>query len=169
MFSIEQTYDIGTMTALCRVARKNVWSIGRVAHIICWGILAVDAVLLLALLAIGGRPEIWMWLVSAGLLALQMFKDRLSGWAVMRQILPGTAHSTTVFSEDEYTVTADAAQVTYYYENITYLCETERYYFFFLGPRHGQAFDKQGFQTGTSDGFRAFMERKTGKSFKKFH
>lgn len=103
MFTVEQTYDLATLTALCRASRKTVRRVWRVFRVVFWVILV-------------------------------------------------------------YTVTTDTTETKYQYENITSLCETDRYFIFFLGKRHGQVFDKQGFRQGDPDAFRVWLGQKTGKT-----
>ncbi len=164
MFEIEQTYDIKTLTALCRAARKTVRTWARALRVACWCILAAGAALSALLIALGGMPDLWMWAVLIALLFLLLIEDKLNAWVALRNLVPGTAHSTTVFAEDAYTVTTDTTQTRWEYENVTNLCETERYFIFFLGKRHGQCFDKQGFRAGEPDAFRTFIGQKTGKT-----
>ncbi len=169
MFEIEQTYDLAALTALCRVARKTVRKWTRILHTVIWVIFALGTALVLYELAYQAfEPDDWpLPVMLALLLALLLFEDKLNGWIALRNLVPGTAHSTTVFADDAYTVTTDVTVTRWGYENITSLCETERYYFFFLGKKHGQCFDKQGFRVGGSEAFRAFIEQKTGKSFER--
>ena len=167
MFQIEQTYDIRSLTALCRAARKTVRTFARVLRIVCWCVFAAGAALCVLLVALGGAPDLWMWAVLLLLLALLLCEDKLNAWIALRQLLPGSAHSTTVFADDAYTVTTDTTVTEYRYENVTSLCETERYFLFFLGRKHGQIFDKQGFRQGDPDAFRVWLERKTGMTFQK--
>ena len=167
MFQIEQTYDIKSLTALCRAARKTVRTFARVLRIVCWCVFAAGAALCVLLVALGGAPDLWMWAVLLLLLALLLCEDKLNAWIALRQLLPGSAHSTTVFADDAYTVTTDTTVTEYRYENVTSLCETERYFLFFLGRKHGQCFDKRGFRQGDPDAFRVWLERKTGMTFQK--
>ncbi len=167
MFRVEQTYDLATLTALCRAARKTVRTWARVMRVVCWCIIAAGAALFVLLIALGGMPDPWMWAVLAALIALLLLEDRLNAWIAKTQMIPGTAHSVTVFADDAYTVTTDTTETRWEYANVTSLCETERYFLFFLGKRHGQCFDKQGFQAGDPEEFRGFIERKIGKTFKK--
>ena len=167
MFTVEQTYDLASVTALCRAARKTVRKIGRIVHGVLWGIFILLAALSLWLVILGGTPGFWTVVVMALMLALLLLRDRLDGWLVLRGMLPGTAHSVTAFEDGEYVVTTDSTVTSYQYANITQLCETERYFFFFLGDKHGQIFDKKGFRTGSTEAFRTFIEQKTGLSFKK--
>ena len=167
MFRVEQTYDYASLTVLCRAARKTVrrgWKIMRIAM---WVLLAVECLLTAVLLAIGSTVEPWMIAVTVMLLLLLVFDDKINAWAAKRQMIPGTAHSVTVFEDAAYTVKTDSTETCWQYENITGLCETERYFLFFIGRRHGQCFDKQGFQVGDPEEFRGFIEGKTGLTFTK--
>ena len=167
MFQIEQTYTIVSLTALCRAARKTVRTFARVVHIVGWCVLAVYAALFAILIALGDMPGFGMWAVLCVMLTLLLLEDRLNAWVALRQLLPGSAHSTTVFADDAYTVTTDTTATEYRYESITALAESERYFFFFLGKKHGQCFDKRGFQQGDPDAFRVWLEQNTGMTFKK--
>ena len=167
MFEIEQTYSLAGLTVLCRAARKTVRRWARVVRGVLWFIFALGVGLSALLLSWGVPPKAWHLLVFAAMLALLLTEDRLNAWVAMRQLLPGSAHSTTVFTPDDYTVTTDTTETVYHYANITGLCETADYFIFFLGTRHGQMFDKRGFQTGAPEGFRAFVEEKTSLRFRK--
>lgn len=167
MFQIEQTYDLASLTVLCRAARKTVRTLARVLRAVCWCIFAVGTALCVLLVLLGGMPDLWMCAVLAFMLALLLNEDRLNAWVALKQLLPGSAHSTTVFADDVYTVTTDTTVTEYRYENITGLCETEKYYLFFLGKKHGQCFDKRGFQQGDPDVFRVWLEERTGKTFQR--
>ena len=172
MFQVEQTYDLASLTALCRAVRKTVRRTARILRGVCWGIVAVGAALYVLALAVravgpGDQLSILMLAMLAVLSCLLLLEDRINGWIALRQLVPGTAHSVTVFTDGDYTVTTDTTETIYHYENITDLCEAEGYFFFFLGKRHGQIFDKRGFQVGGPDAFRAFLEQKTSLTFRK--
>ena len=171
MYIIEQTYDLKSLTVLCRAARKTVRRTWRFLRIGMWAIFALGCLCLLALLAIGslGLEELPYLFVMALMLALLLLEDRLNAWLALRQLVPGTAHSTTTFTQEAYTVRTDSTETRWLYDNITALCETQDYFIFFLGKRHGQLFDKQGFRQGNAEGFRAFVEGKTGKTFQRLH
>lgn len=166
MFQIEQTYTLAGLTVLCRAGRKTVRSWARIPRFILW-------TLFVALTALIAVCLIWQIPVSAlscvvlvAMPVLLLTEDRLNAWVAQRQLLPGSAHSVTVFTPEDYTVTTDTTETVYRYENITALCESPDYFIFFLGKRHGQMFDKRGFQVGTVDAFRAFIGEKTGLTFK---
>ncbi len=169
MFEVEQTYDLAALTVLCRALRKTGRPVWRVVRGVIWGIFALGAALIVYSLATGNLSAgDWKLLLSvAVLLGFLVFEDRLNGWIALRQLVPGTAHSTTVFEEDAYTVTTEKTQTRWQYDNITSICESERYYLCFLGKKHGQLFDKRCFRQDNSDAFRAFLEQKTGKTFQK--
>ena len=167
MFQIEQTYTLAGLTVLCRAGRKTVRSWARVPRYILWAIFVALAALISVSLSWQIPVGVWSYVVLAAMLALLLTEDRLNAWVSMRQLLPGSAHSVTVFTPDEYSVATDTTETVYHYANITSLCEAEGYFIFFLGTRHGQMFDKRGFQSGTADEFRAFIEAKTGMHFRK--
>ena len=164
MFTVEQTYDLASLTALCRAARKTVQRWKTALRAICWVIFALGVVILAASLLLDGQLEFGLLAAVAVLLLLLLFEDRLNGWISLRRLIPGTAHSVTVFADDAYTVTTDTLETKYQYKNITALCESERYVFLFLGKKHGQIFDKHGFRQGDPDAFRVWLEQKTGKT-----
>ncbi len=166
MFQIEQTYSVAGLTVLCRAARKTVRGWARIPRYILWAIFIALAVLTVLCLCLGISPGAIAYVVLAGLIVLLLTEDRLNAWVAQRQLLPGSAHSVTVFSPDSYTVTTDTTETVYKYENITGLCESPDYFMFFLGKRHGQMFDKHCFQTGTTDDFRIFIEGKTRQRFR---
>lgn len=167
MFTVEQTYDLASLTALCRAARKTTQRWKTVLRAIGWVILVLGVVTFTASLLLEGWPENGTPIIFPILLLLLLLEDKLNAWIALRQLVPGTAHSTTVFANDAYTVTTDTTVTEYRYENVTSLCETERYFLFFLGKKHGQCFDKRGFQQGDPDAFRVWLEQKTGMTFKK--
>lgn len=166
MFQIEQTYTLAGLTVLCRAGRKTVRSWARVPRYILWAIFVALAALTSVCLIWQIPVGVWSYVVLVAMLALLLTEDRLNAWVAKRQLLPGSAHSTTVFTPEDYTVTTDTTETVYRYENITSLCESPDYYIFFLGKRHGQMFDKRCFQTGAPDAFRAFVEEKTGLRFR---
>lgn len=170
MFTVEQTYDIKTMTALNRAARKMVRRWYNILRAVVWLLLILAVGTILLSLAYGIFDIIDDWILPVGALVMILFlifDDTLNGWLSLRSLLPGSAHSTTVFTDEAYTVTTDTTVTEYRYENITRLCETERYFLFFLGKKHGQCFDKRGFQQGDPDAFRVWLEHKTGMTFQK--
>ena len=164
MFTIEQTYDLAALTSLCRAMRKTTRHIWQFARMILWFIFAVGLLLWIVSMLMG-IPEHMLLVTLAALLLILLTEDRLNALISFRLLVPGTAHSVTTFSDDIYTVKADSLETRYQYDNITMLCETDRYFFLFLGKRHGQIFDKRCFQLGTPDEFRTWLERRTGKSF----
>ena len=167
MFSVEQTYDIQTMTALNVAARKKVRRWYNLVRVGAWILLILSAGTMLMSMVYGifGLDD-WILPVAALVMILFLvFDDKLNGWVSLRQLLPGSAHSVTTFTDESYTVKTDTTVTEYRYENISCLCETERYFIFFLGNKHGQCFDKQCFQQGDSATFRTWMQQKTGLSF----
>ena len=170
MFTVEQTYDIHTMTALNRAARKVVRKWYNLLRAVVWLLLILSAGTMLFSICFGifDLPDDWIFPTSCVLmLAFLVFEDKLNGWISLRSLLPGTAHSTTVFTDEAYTVTTETTVTEYQYSGITGLCEVGDYYICFLGKKHGQCFDKRGFTQGDPAAFRVWLEQKTGLTFRK--
>ena len=168
MFTVEQTYDIHTMTALNRAARKVVRRWYNLLRAVVWLLLILSAGTMLFSICFGifDLPDDWIFPTSCVLmLAFLIFEDKLNGRISLRSLLPGTAHSTTVFTDEAYTVTTETTVTEYRYENITKVCETGDYFIFFLGKKHGQCFDKRGFTRGDPAAFRVWLGQKTGLTF----
>ena len=91
-------------------------------------------------------------------------EDTLNGWIAGKQMLPGAREVETVFEADSFTATTAAVKSTWTYGQILSICETEEYFVFFLSKKHGQIFDKNGFQDGDVRNFRRFIMDKTGKT-----
>lgn len=167
MFQIEQTYDLKGLTLLCRAARKEAKTWVRILHCVL-GVVIIGVIALnLLLLSLGDTSMAWSLLLYVAFLVLFLLQDRISALVSRSQMFPGSAHSVTVFRPDSYTVTTDTTETIFHYENVTSLCETDDFFLFLLGKRHGQIFEKSGFQAGTVDGFRIFIEEKTGKVFRR--
>ncbi len=168
MFVVEQDYDLAALTVLCRAARKTVRRGARILRGFVWAALAFGVLIYGWLFAVGASsPDDWHVIVPlAVLLAYLLVDDRLNAWVALRQMMPGTTRAKTVFDEDVYTMTTERTESRLQYDNITALAESERYFICFLGNRHGQLFDKQGFRQGDPDAFRRFLEGKTGTTFK---
>ena len=169
MFRIEQTYDLKATTALNVAVRKTTRRWYSYLRGGVWLLLAIDAAALAVSLIYGAFSlrEDWFFLVSIAMMILFLaFDDTLNGYVSLHNLLPGTAHSVTVFAEDGYTAATDSIETKYRYEDIVSLCERGDYYFFFLGSKHGVIFDKRCFTQGDPDTFRAFIEGKTGLQFK---
>lgn len=164
MFTIEQTYDLAALTALCRAMRKTVRRVWNFARIVCWCIAAAGLLLWIVSVLLD-IPDHILLAVSAALLLILLTEDRLNALLSRRLLVPGTAHSVTTFSENDYTVKTASLETRYQYAAITGLCESDRYFFLFLGKRHGQIFDKRCFQSGDPEAFRVWLESRTGKTF----
>ncbi|MBQ9458570.1 MAG: YcxB family protein [Oscillospiraceae bacterium] len=167
MFTVEQNYDLAGLTVLCRAARKKVRRGMRVLRGAVWAVFSVAAALFAFELATGSfhSDDVVLPISAVVLLSFLLLEDRLNAWVALRQMLPGTARSTTVFRDEGYTVTTEKTETHWQYDGVTALVESERYFIFFLGKKHGQLFDKRGFRQGDPDAFRVWLAQKTGKTF----
>jgi hypothetical protein len=166
---VQTTYDSRTLTAMARALRKTIRRGRSIAvHIFAWVVIALCVFLEIGLFLIGefaldGRT-VFTILAVLVLLCVIILEDRLNGWVASRQMLPGTREAQTVFTEDGYVMTTQAAETHWRYQNIQQVCETKDYFVFLLDKKHGQAFDKARFTQGTPEEFRTFITEKTGKT-----
>jgi hypothetical protein len=164
---VQTTYDQRTLTVMARVLRKTLRR-GRsiAAHIFAWVDIALCVFLQIGFFLIGEFAldglTVFMILVVLVLLCVIIFEDRLNGWTASRRMIPGTREVQTVFAEDGYVMTTQAAETHWRYQNIQRVCETKDYFVFLLDKKHGQAFDKARFTRGTPEEFRDFIAEMTG-------
>ena len=167
-FQIRTTYDQRALAVMARTLRKTLRRRrSRIVHVFGWSVVALALLLMLAeclagTLSLDGPTVVTA--VSAAVVLLVMLKeDAINGWAAGRHMLPDMREAVTVFEAETYTSTTKAAQTMWKYTQILGVYETEGYFVFFLSRRHGQIYDKAGFQKGTPERFRAFIAEKTGK------
>ena len=100
-------------------------------------------------------------------------RSHISGWCIValavvlvaakKKMLPGTSSAKSVFTEEGYTSTTEAASTGFHYETVQQVCETADYFVFLFSRQHGQIYDKATLSGGTAEEFRAFITEKTGK------
>lgn len=167
-YQIKTTYDRKALTVMARTLRKTLRSRrSRIVHVFGWLAVALALLVLLARGLIGelsfDGPTV-VTVTSAVIVFLALIKeDTINGWAAGRQMLPNMRETLTAFESGTYASMTDAAQTIWKYTQIQGVYETADYFVFFLSARHGQIYDKAGFEEGTPDGFRTFIAEKTGK------
>ncbi len=170
-FYVETEYTAQTLRALSHVLRKTVRrkqdlqnkAVGFIL-IVCAGVLTVLRI------SENGRPQLSTWMILAAALIViseWIFSDRLSGWIAHRRMPANMAVMRAVLSEDVYTIDTDAGKTEWSYDRVGVCAETDAYFFLLLDQNHGQVFDKAKITGGDTDAFRAFLERKTGKTVQK--
>ena len=100
--------------------------------------------------------------VAIFLLVLTLREDWFGLKLTGRYVQPDAQEVTTVFGPDGFTQTSKAADGVFRYDQIQHVCETSRYFLFYLDHNLGQIYDKNGFTKGTAMAFREFITQKTG-------
>jgi len=85
--------------------------------------------------------------------------------SLLKRMLAGTERAKSVFSEESYTSATAIGETVFYYENIAALAESRDYFVFLFSFSHAQIYDKRTLAGGSAEEFRAFLERRCGKSF----
>lgn len=166
-FRFETKYDQRGLTALARALRKTIRRRhSRRSHIFGWCIVAL-AVLLLAAQRLLDEP--WAFrdtlnlAVAVILTAVLLTEDQVNVFFAKKKMLPGTSSAKSVFTEESYTSTTEAAATEFHYETVRQVCETPAYFVLLFSERHGQIYDKATLTGGTVEEFRAFIAERTGK------
>lgn len=94
-------------------------------------------------------------------------EDYVNGAIGLRQILPASRTVNATFKEDGYVHRTQAGESWWPYRQIRFIVESQDHFAFLLDRTHGQIYDKSGFTWGDPDGFREFIQRKTGLKIQK--
>ncbi len=170
MFTVKTTYDLKALTIMSRALRKTL----RKGHNILTRIFTSAVIAALLFIVVGffligeAGENMVMLAFDVGVIVLlfliMLMEDTLNGWIAGKQMLPGAREVETIFEAGSFTATTAAVKSTWTYGQIVSICETEEYFVFFLSKKHGQIFDKNGFQDGDVRNFRRFIMDKTGKT-----
>lgn len=170
MFTVKTTYDLKALTIMARALRKTLRKGHSIlTHIVTSAFIAALLFIVVGYFLIGEAGENLLMLafdvaIIVLLLLIMLMEDTLNGWIAGKQTLPRARDGETTFEADSYTTTTTAVTSTFTYGQILSICETEEYFVFFLSKKHGQIFDKNGFQDGDVRNFRRFIMDKTGKT-----
>jgi len=165
--TFQTVYDRKALQAMAKALRKTVRKKqSRRSHVFGWIVVVLG--LLLSLIpgengfTVTGRTAL-TWIVVAVILVTLIWEDQINGYFAEKRALPGTKHTTAAFDEEGYTSVNAAGETRWKYENIQMVAETAEYFIFVLNVNHGQAYRKQTITGGTTEEFRAFLEKKLGK------
>lgn len=166
-FRFETKYDQKGLTVLARALRKTIRKKGsRRSHIFGWCIIAL-AGLLIAAQRLLDEPWTLRDTLNCGvgvvLIVVLLTEDQVNAFAAKKKLLPGTSSAKSVFREESYTSTTEAASTEFHYEAIQQVCETADYFVLLFSRQHGQIYDKAALSGGTAEEFRTFITEKTGK------
>ena len=168
MFIIQTEIDQESMTSLARMTRRTLRR-GRngPVRMLAWFVVILE--LFLAFLYIRAGAGGWLvnLLLACIMLACILGEDYVNGAIGLRQILPASRSVNAAFKEDGYVHRTQAGESWWPYRQIRAIVESRDHFAFLLDRTHGQVYDKHGFTWGDPDGFREFIQRKTGLKIQK--
>lgn len=170
-FKFQTAYDQKAITSMAKALRKTVRKKrSRRSHV--FGAIVIVLSIMLAL-PLGDEKfvldfrTVITWLVSAILLFVLLFEDRINGYIARKRMLPGLAQATVTFHAEHYCSETEIGKSEFKYDNITHLAETVDYFVFIFSQSHAQIYDKKSISGGTLEEFRAFISGVTGKEIEK--
>lgn len=163
-YTCHTIYDQKALSAMARALRKTVRKTStRRVRILGWAIFALAGLMLV--LSDGSLvSKVLDGIAMVLILVVQVWGDAINGWVAKRRILPGAELCSTQFYTDYYASKAAGASTRWEYGSIVAVVESRDYFFFILGKNHAQAYQKSQLKGGTVDGFRSFLEQRTGKA-----
>lgn len=114
----------------------------------------------------GERLVAVMALVVCGFALIKgLFLQRIMAWSTLRALhqATGDGERRFVFSEDSFLGIQSGTETVWRYETIQDVYETEGYFLLRFDKLTSSIIDKEGFTQGTAEGFRRFIQGKTGK------
>jgi len=114
----------------------------------------------------GERLIAVMALVICGFALIKgLFLRRIMAWSSLRGLrqAAGDGERRFVFSEDSFLGTQSGTETTWQYGTVQDVYETEGYFVLRFDKLTSIILSKEGFTAGTAEGFRRFIEEKTGK------
>lgn len=170
MFTIQTTYNRKALTVMARTLRKTLRKRHSIlTRIFTSALIAAFLFVVIGYFLIGEAGENIFTLVCyigtiVILFLIILMEDNLNGWIAGKHMIPNTRGAKTVFEADNYTNATATVKSIFTYDQIKVICETKEYIVFFLSKKHGQVFDKKGFQNGDLQSFRTFITNKTKKA-----
>ena len=163
MFIIQTEIDQKSMTALARMTRRTLRR-GRngPVRMLAWFIVVLELFLTYIYIRAGAGGWQISVLLACIMLACILGEDYVNGAIGLRQILPSGRTVNASFKEDGYVHRTQAGESWWPYRQIRAIVESRDHFALLLDRTHGQIYDKKGFTWGDPDGFREFIQRKTG-------
>lgn len=168
MFIIQTEIDQKSMTALARMTRRTLRR-GRngPVRMLAWFVVVLELFLVFLYIRAGAVGWLVNLLLACIMLACILGEDYVNGAIGLRQILPASRSVNAAFKEDGYVHRTQAGESWWPYRQIRAIVESRDHFAFLLDRTHGQVYDKHGFTWGDPDGFREFIQRKTGLKIQK--
>ncbi len=107
------------------------------------------------------------WVAVAVIVVAMLWEDAINGYIARKRMLPQLLTSTVEFAENGYHSVTEVGNSDFRYDTIVALAETDRYFVFILSKSHAQVYDKTGFEIGTEEDFRAFIQETTALKLQK--
>ena len=172
-FKFETAYNQEAITVMAKALRKTVRKKrSRRSHI--FGVIVVMLAILLTL-PFGDKEfvldfkTIVTWLISAILLFVLLFEDKINGYVARKRMLPGMDKAIVTFKPDCYCSETEIGKSEFKYNNIILLAETADYFVFVFSQSHAQIYNKKSISGGTIEEFREFIKRVTGKEIESIY
>lgn len=168
MFIIQTEIDQKSMTALARMTRRTLRR-GRngPVRMLAWFVVVLELFLTFIYIRAGTGGWLVNVLLACIMLACILGEDYVNGAIGLRQILPAGRTVNATFKEDGYVHRTQAGESWWPYRQISAVIESRDHFALLLDKTHGQVYDKKGFTWGNPDGFREFIQRKTGLKIQK--
>ena len=170
-FQFETTYNQEAVTIMAQALRKTVRKKrSRRSHV--FGVIIMILAVLLTL-PLGEKEftldfkTIVTWLVTAIMLLVLVFEDKLNGYIARKRMLPGLEKATVTFRAEGYCSETEIGKSEFKYNNIMLVAENADYFVFAFSQSHAQVYDKKSMTGGTVEQFREFIREVTGKEVQK--
>lgn len=132
-----------------------------------WFAVAVELLIMVVSFRVGDRGWVTNALLAAIMLACILGEDTVNGLLAFRQILPDSREVNATFQEDHYVHRSRMAETWWNYRQIAAIGEDKNYFALVIDKSHGQIYSKKGFEWGSPDEFREFIQRKTSMKMQK--
>lgn len=163
-FRFDTDYNLKALIAMAKALRKTVRKKKSIlSHI--FGFFVVALGLLLSLIS-GfefSPSNIVTWIAMLIIIVVLLFEDRINGYTAKKQMMPGAENAKSTFNEQGFSSQTAVSSTEWKYEKIQVIAEDNNYFIFLLSNIHAQVYSKESISGGTSDEFREFIEKATGK------
>ena len=172
-FTFDTLYDRKSLTALAKCIRKTTRKPkSKRSHIIGYIVTALLILQTVGSIANGGMAfkSVMLGTVAIFMIVILIFEDRINGYFASKSLIKGSEKNIVVFdtgNAETFTAESEVGKTEFPYDKIQAIAETDAYFVFLIGDKHGQVYDKNGLVGGSVDEFREFIAQKTGKTIVK--
>ena len=108
------------------------------------------------------------WVAVSVIIAAMLWEDAINGYFARKRMMPQLLTSTVEFTENGYHSVTEVGNSDFRYDTIVAIAETDAYFIFIFSKSHAQVYDKNGFEIGTEEDFRTFIQEITALKLQKF-